>query len=464
MDPTRSFATSRAAISSSSPASASAAVALVGAARRPAVRAPRPTDRCGCHAVAPHFAPKAKHIIYLFMAGAPTQLDLFDNKPALQQVRRPGDPEGASSRKASGSRSSRARRACSARPSRSRSTAIRAPRSRSCSRTWRSIADEIAVVRSMQTTQFNHAPAQIFMNTGQPDFGRPSMGSWLTYGLGSESRDLPGFVVLLSGENAPDGGKSLLGQRISPDGLPGRRVPFEGGPGAVRLEPRRRRRAARGAMLDRSRDRPEPSASTPRVGDPEIDTRIASYEMAYRMQSSVPELTDISSEPATIHEMYGTRAGQGVVRQQLPARAPAGRARRAVRAALPPRMGHPRRQRRHRHRDEACRELCLETDRAIDRARLTDLETARPARHDARRLGRRVRPHADERGAQRLEAAGARPSSARVHDVDGGRRHQARHHGRTDRRFRLQHRRRSRWTSTICTRRSCTCSGSTTRS
>ena len=118
--------------------------------------------------------------------------------------------------RANGSRSSRARPGCSARRSSSSSTASPAPSSRSCCPISRSIADDIAIVRSMHTTQFNHAPGQIFMNTGSQVFGRPSMGSWLTYGLGSENNDLPGFVVLLSGENAPDGGKSCWGSGFLP--------------------------------------------------------------------------------------------------------------------------------------------------------------------------------------------------------------------------------------------------------
>src|SRR5215212_4386049 len=164
---------------------------------------------------APHFAPKAKHIIYLFMAGAPTQLDLFDHKPALQKYDGQEIPPEFV-------------------PKGERFAFIKGtPRLLGSPFTFKkygrsgaelsellphlaSIADEIAIVRSLHTTQFNHAPGQIFMNTGSQVFGRPSIGSWLTYGLGSESRDLPGFVVLLSGENAPDGGKSCWGSGFLP--------------------------------------------------------------------------------------------------------------------------------------------------------------------------------------------------------------------------------------------------------
>src|ERR671931_357262 len=159
---------------------------------------------------APHFPAKARHIIYLFMAGAPTQIDLFDHKPALQAHNGEEIPSEFI-------------------PKGERFAFIKGtPRLLGSPFTFKkygrsgaelsellpelgTIADEIAIVRSVHTTQFNHAPGQIFMNTGSQVFGRPSLGSWLSYGLGSDSRDLPGFVVLLSGENAPDGGKSCWG-------------------------------------------------------------------------------------------------------------------------------------------------------------------------------------------------------------------------------------------------------------
>jgi hypothetical protein len=182
-----------------------AASAEASAARQQAARA--------LDVRAPHFAPKAKNIIYLFMAGAPTQLDLFDNKPALQKYDGQEIPAEFI-------------------PKGERFAFIKGtPRLLGSPFTFKkygrsgaelsellphlaSIADDIAIVRSLHTTQFNHAPGQIFMNTGSQVFGRPSVGSWLTYGLGSESRDLPGFVVLLSGENAPDGGKSCCSSPI----------------------------------------------------------------------------------------------------------------------------------------------------------------------------------------------------------------------------------------------------------
>ena len=171
-----------------------------------------------------------------------------------------------------------------------------------------SIADDIAIIRTMHTTQFNHAPAQIFINTGHQVPGRPSIGSWMTYGLGSENKDLPGFVVLLSGENNPDGGKSCWGSGFLPTVHQGVEFRSKGEPVLFVTNPDGVTSDTRRESLDALKDLN--SMRQAEVGDPEIDTRIAAYEMAYRMQTSVPELTDISKEPPKVHEMYGTRPGQ----------------------------------------------------------------------------------------------------------------------------------------------------------
>ena len=186
------------------------------------------------------FAPKAKRVIYLFMAGAPSQLDLFDPKPELTKHDGQDIPEEfvkgerfafiKGTPKLLGS------------PFKFKQHGQSGAEISELLPHLAKVADDIAIVRSMQTTQFNHAPAQIFMNTGHQVIGRPSLGSWLSYGLGSENSDLPGFVVLLSGENNPDGGKSCWGSGFLPTVAPGRRVPLERRPGAVRLESRRRRR------------------------------------------------------------------------------------------------------------------------------------------------------------------------------------------------------------------------------
>lgn len=255
---------------------------------------------------APHFAPKAKRVIFLFMAGAPSQLDLFDHKPALNKYDGQDIPQEfiqgerfafiKGTPKLLGSPFEFARHGQSGQVMSNLLPHLAKH------------ADEIAIIRSMKTTQFNHAPAQIFMNTGHQIVGRPSMGAWLTYGLGSDNRDLPGFVVLISGENNPDGGKSCWGSGFLPTVYQGVEFRAKGDPVLFVSNPDGISDVTRRQSLDAIRDLNQMNRRM--TGDPEIDTRIAAYEMAYRMQSSVPELTDISQEPASVHESYGTRPGQ----------------------------------------------------------------------------------------------------------------------------------------------------------
>jgi hypothetical protein len=160
----------------------------------------------------------------------------------------------------------------------------------------------------MHTTQFNHAPAQIFLNTGSQVIGRPSMGSWLSYGLGSDNKDLPAFVVLISGENNPDGGKSCWGSGFLPTVHQGVEFRSKGEPVLFSRNPDGVDVPARRESLDLVRDLN--TVERGRMGDPETTTRIAAYEMAYRMQTSVPELTDLSKESAATHAMYGTEPGR----------------------------------------------------------------------------------------------------------------------------------------------------------
>lgn len=254
----------------------------------------------------PHFRPRAKRVIFLFMAGAPSQLDLFDNKPALRKY----DGEPIPEEFVRGERFAFIKGT-----PRLLGTPFNFNKYGQSGQEMSDIlphlarhADDIAIIRTMKTTQFNHAPAQIFMNTGHQIPGRPSMGSWLMYGLGTENRDLPGFVVLLSGENNPDGGKSCWGSGFLPTVHQGVEFRSKGEPVLFVTNPDGVTSEVRRATLDALRDLNRMQQD--QAGDPEIDTRIASYELAYRMQSSVPELTDISKEPASIHEMYGTRPGE----------------------------------------------------------------------------------------------------------------------------------------------------------
>jgi hypothetical protein len=255
---------------------------------------------------APHFKAKVKNVIYLFMAGAPSQLDLFDYKAKLQQYNGQDIPaefiQGErfafikGTPKLLGSPHEFKRRGQSG-------TYISDLLPHTAS-----VADELSIIRSMHTTQFNHAPAQIFMNTGHQIVGRPSVGSWLTYGLGTESRDLPGFVVLLSGSNNPDGGKSCWGSGFLPTFYQGVEFRRQGEPVLFVSNPDGVKPSTRRESLDALKDMNQLHLGE--TGDPEIATRIASYEMAYRMQSSVPDLTDISREPKQIQEMYGVEPGK----------------------------------------------------------------------------------------------------------------------------------------------------------
>jgi Protein of unknown function (DUF1501) len=254
----------------------------------------------------PHFAPKAKSVIYLFMAGAPSQVDLFDHKPKLSQY----DGQNIPDEFVKGERFAfiLGKPKLLGSPYTFQRYGQSGAEISSLLPHTAAIADDIAILRSVHTTQFNHAPAQIFMNTGHQIIGRPSMGSWLSYGLGSECADLPGFVVLLSGENQPDGGKSCWGSGFLPTVYQGVEFRSQGDPVLYLTDPagvsHEERRASLDALRDLNRDHLKD------VGDPEIETRIASYEMAYRMQSSVPELTEIRKEPEAIHALYGTQPGK----------------------------------------------------------------------------------------------------------------------------------------------------------
>jgi len=170
------------------------------------------------------------------------------------------------------------------------------------------IADEICIVRSMRTDQFNHAPAQLFVHTGSARLGRPSMGSWISYGLGTENSNLPGFVVLVSGKNGPDGGASLWGSGFLPTIYQGVQLRSKGDPVLFLSNPDGMDAGLRRATLDTIEALN--TIELGRVGDPEIVTRIAQYEMAYRMQTSVPETMDIANEPESVHEAYGTQPGR----------------------------------------------------------------------------------------------------------------------------------------------------------
>ncbi len=170
------------------------------------------------------------------------------------------------------------------------------------------VVDDIAVVKSMHTDQFNHAPAQLFMQTGSQFQGRPGMGAWVTYGLGSENHDLPGFVVLTSGGNNPDGGTSLWTSGFLPGVYQGTQFRSQGDPVLFVSNPPGMSADIRRRSLDALHDLN--ARHFAKNGDAEIVTRIEQYELSYRMQSSVPDLMNIGTEPDSIHQLYGTKPGQ----------------------------------------------------------------------------------------------------------------------------------------------------------
>ncbi len=253
----------------------------------------------------PHFAPKAKRVIYLFMGGAPSQLELFDYKPTLAKYNgKPVPPEVVKGQQYAFIKPDAALYA----------TEFKFAKHGACGAELSEalphlaeVVDDIAIIKSMTTDAFNHAPGQVFMQTGSTQFGRPSFGSWVLYGLGSEAQNLPGFVVMNSAGGL-SGGAALYGGGFLPtiyDGVPFRKtgdlVLFLSNPAGVTEKMQRR-------TLDLIRELNQQHLGA--VGDPEIATRINSFEMAYKMQSSAPELIDISKESKETLEMYGAEPGK----------------------------------------------------------------------------------------------------------------------------------------------------------
>jgi hypothetical protein len=276
----------------SAPRSASAA-----GATRATPMAPQP----------PHFPAKAKSVIFLFMAGGPSQIDLFDPKPKLAELHGQVIPESfvankrfAFIKKDATLLASNRKFSCQGQSGAVMSELL--PHTHS-------IADDLCIIRGMATDVFNHGPAKLFVNTGSPQFsGRPSMGSWVTYGIGSESQDLPGFVVLQSGPRGPRGGAALWASGFLPTSYQG--VPFRsvGDPILYLSSPAGVDRQRQAEFVDTVNDLNR--LRFDHTADPEILTRISSYEMAYRMQASAPELMDLNSETPSTLAMYGVEPGK----------------------------------------------------------------------------------------------------------------------------------------------------------
>ena len=254
---------------------------------------------------APMIPARAKRVIYLHMAGSPSQLELFENKPELQKLHMKDCPpsflEGKRFAFIKGVPKILAGQFKFSRQGQSGQWVSELlPH-------FSKVVDKTCVIRTVQTDQFNHAPAQLFVQTGTPRLGNPSLGSWVTYGLGSTNEDLPGFVVLLSGGKTPDGGKSLWGSGFLPSVYQGVQCRTEGDPVLYLGNPGGLDRSLRRRTLDVLAEMNK--AEYGRSNDPETLTRIAQYELAYRMQTAVPEVMDISKEPKHILELYGARPG-----------------------------------------------------------------------------------------------------------------------------------------------------------
>jgi uncharacterized protein (DUF1501 family) len=254
----------------------------------------------------PPLPAKAKRVIFLFMAGAPSHLELFDYKPELAKWNGKLPPAELV----------KGYRAAFINPS----ATLLGPKFK-FSKHGQSgaelsellphlanVVDDLAIVKSMNTDAFNHAPGQIFMNTGTQQFGRPSMGAWVTYGLGSESSDLPAYVVFSSGAKGTSGGASNWGCGFLPSLYQGVLFRSSGDPVLYLSNPKGVDQQMQRDSLDAIKKLNQKHFDL--VGDPEIATRISSFEMAYRMQSSAPELMDISKESQATLEMYGAEPGK----------------------------------------------------------------------------------------------------------------------------------------------------------
>jgi len=257
---------------------------------------------------APHFAPKAKHVIYLFMSGGPSHIDLFDYKPKLKQYHGAELPGSV-----------RMGQRITGMTSGQKSFPCVAPMfefaQHGQSGAWvsellpqtASIVDDIAIIKSLNTEAINHDPATTYIQTGTQQPGRPSLGAWLSYGLGSENANLPAFIVLISQGSGNKTDQPIFSRLWGSGFLPTRHqgVRFRSGDDPVLYlsNPPGIDAATRRRMLDGVGRLNQMAAQA--FGDPEINTRIAQYEMAYRMQTSVPELTDLSGEPKAVRELYG---------------------------------------------------------------------------------------------------------------------------------------------------------------
>lgn len=253
-----------------------------------------------------NFAPTAKRVIYLHMAGSPSQLETFDYKPVLTKLHGQPCPESFMEGKRFAF--------ISGRPNLLGQQVGFQQYGESGA--WVSDllpnigkqVDDICFLKAVHTDEFNHAPAQLLLHSGSPRLGRPSMGSWVTYGLGSENENLPGYIVLVSGGKTPSAGKSVWGSGFLPSVYQGVQCRSHGDAVLFVSDPKGISRDLKRNTLEAIRKINEEQYNE--YQDPEILTRISQYEMAFKMQTSVPEIMDISREPDYVHEAYGTELGK----------------------------------------------------------------------------------------------------------------------------------------------------------
>src|SRR5262245_4350689 len=278
------------------------AIALNALLQRDAIAADKYRGLTGL----PHHSPKAKRVIFLYMSGGPSHLETFDWKPELAKIDGKPMPESVTKGQPIAQLQGQPLKA---------QGALTKFKQYGKSGQWMSdflphhqkLADDICVIKSMVTDQINHDPAHTMMNTGTAISGRPSMGSWINYGLGSESADLPGFVVLtsFSGRSPQPIATRMWHSGFLPSRLQGVELRPQGDPVLYVRNPAGVDRERQGDIIDavgslnRLRDA--------KVDDPEIQTRITQYELAFKMQMSVPELMDLSREPKHVMDMYGTQ-------------------------------------------------------------------------------------------------------------------------------------------------------------
>ncbi len=379
-----------------------------------------------------HFAPRAKHVIYLHMIGAPSQLDLFDHKPKL--VEHDGQVCPAELLKGKRFAFIGGEMTLAGSQYRFQKHGQSGQQISELLPHLATVADDITLLKGLHTDEINHAPAQMFLHTGFGRGGRPSFGSWVVYGLGSENQDLPAFVVMLSGP-AGGAGTSLWSTGFLPSVYQGIQFRSSGDPVLFLSNPKGHSAADRRRVLDTISELNQSQLAD--VGDPEIATRINQYEMAFRMQTSVPELMDLSGETQATLDLYGAKPGKASFANNCLL------ARRLVERGVRMIQLYDSDWDHHNNLPKRLAAKCKDVDQAAGRPDHRP-QTARPAGGYARHLGRRVRPDAASARHlrhRRQDQPWPRSPQGRLHHVAGRRRHETRHHLWANRRARIQCRR-----------------------